>query len=104
MHLATIATALLLPFVAVAEPTITTTSTSYMTLTRTVTLMRAGTETVTYNGTTSHQPTGASTVLGTTATTTAPVVSPTINNSGSALGAANVAVVAMAGVVVAALL
>lgn len=103
MQFTTIATALLLPLLAVAQDS-TTTMTSTQYLTKTVTLSRVHTATMTYdNSTSSYLPTGTgSTTLA--SPTTEPTVSPTINNAGSALGAANVAVVAIAGVVVAALM
>lgn len=100
MHLPTILTALLLPLAAVAEEMTTTTATSYLTLTRTVTLQRA-------------QMTGVSnsTSLLPTATTISPPGSANTDatgnpadSAGSALSGANVAAAAVAGVVIAALL
>ncbi|KAK4464575.1 hypothetical protein QBC42DRAFT_284344 [Cladorrhinum samala] len=100
MQLSSIITALLLPLLAVAEETSTVTATSTVTLTRTVTLQRAqvtGLNNGTWAGTTA---TISSPV---TTTTGAPIV-PSPDNAAGALGAANVAAVAVAGVVVAAFL
>ena len=100
MQLSTIATLLLLPFLAVAQdPSSTTTCTSYMTLTKTITLQRAA-ATGASNGTTllgSPTPAGQS-----TGTASAPGSSST--NAGSSLGAANVVLAAVAGAAIAALL
>jgi len=106
MQLSAIFTALLLPLVAVATPPdgaaddyITTTLTSYQTLTQTVTLQRAALETVTAKNGTGTFTTGAPTSK---TTTTAASALPT--GGAAALGASNVAFAAMAGVIVVALL
>jgi hypothetical protein len=104
MQLSTIVTALLLPLVAVAEPPAgadftTTTLTSYVTLTQTVTLERAAIETVTAkNGTASFTTGAPSTRVTTTAASSLPT------GGAAALGSSNIAIVAIAGVVAAALL
>jgi len=112
MHLPTIVAAFLLPLLALAEePDTTVTSTSYETLTRTVTLIRNASSTVTYGNSsiTSHYSTGSPTSLSSyvtaTATSTTPAIpSVSVPGAASSLGGAHVAVMAMAGVVVAALL
>ncbi|KAK3695786.1 hypothetical protein B0T22DRAFT_438733 [Podospora appendiculata] len=122
MHFSRIASLLLLPLLAVADSTaaaadpaeITTTATTYMTLTKTITLQRAGTHTATINGTiTSLKPTisapssdlAPSTTLSFTPSNTisASIQSQTAGNAGSALSPAHVVAAAMAGVFVAAL-
>ncbi|KAK0654940.1 hypothetical protein B0T16DRAFT_383930 [Cercophora newfieldiana] len=106
MQLLTIVTALLLPLGAVANPPgvasdeyTTTTLTSYVTLTQTVTLERAAIETVTAKNGTATFTTGAPSSK---VTTTAASALPT--GGAAALGSSNVALVAIAGVVVAAFL
>jgi len=103
MQFSSIATALLLPLLAVAQDS-TTTCTSTQYLTKTVTLSRVHTATMTYNNSTaSYMPTGVISSSAVPSGTTEPTLSPTIN-AGSALDAANVAVLAVAGMVVAALI
>lgn len=112
MHIPTIVAAFLLPLLALAEEANTTvTSTSYETLTRTVTLIRNASSIVTYGNSsiTSHYSTGTPTALSSyvsaTVTPTKPgVPAPSVIGAASSLGGAHVAVMAMAGVVVAALL
>ncbi|KAH8886406.1 hypothetical protein GQ53DRAFT_828054 [Thozetella sp. PMI_491] len=110
MHLATIATALLLPLVALAEePTTTTTCTTTMTLTQTITLKRVASTTFSANATSLYNPTGsgASTTLRAPASTTtaSTTASPSVKlNGGALVGPANMAVVAIGGAVVAWLL
>jgi hypothetical protein len=105
MHLATILAALLLPLAAVAEDMTTTTSTSTLTLTQTLTLQRASMVTSIpsnianpsiFPSTTLSSPVSST-------TTEAPLVT-NDENSGSTLGAAQFAALAVAGVVAAALL
>lgn len=108
MHFSAIVAAALLPLLAVAE---TSTLTSYLTMTKTITIEKAATYTA-YNTTSSYYlptGTGAITVLsstttvpaGATKTTTSATVSPTINAAGS-LSAAKVAAAGVAGMVMAA--
>ncbi|KAK3331351.1 hypothetical protein B0H66DRAFT_95784 [Apodospora peruviana] len=103
MHLPTVASALLLPLLAVADQT-TVTSTRYQTLTKTVTLSRAAVATGYASNSTSlysTAPTVQATSTPAVPTTTSSLL-PVPTNGGSALGgAAHVAVVAMAGAVVA---
>lgn len=113
MHLPTIVAAFLLPLLALAEEADTTiTSTSYETLTRTVTLVRNASSTYAYGNSsiTGHYSTGTPTALSSyisaTATSTTPGIPSASVATGAApsLGGAHVAVMAMAGAVVAALL
>lgn len=107
MHLATIAAALLLPLLAVADdPLTTTTATMTSTQTLTVTLRRAHTVTETYgNYTSSYMPTAATTSKFATTTASASAsVSPISKNAGSSLGAAHAAVIGVAGLAMVVLL
>ncbi|KAJ9155506.1 hypothetical protein NKR23_g2085 [Pleurostoma richardsiae] len=117
MQLTTLLTAALLPLVALAQDS-TTTATSTVYLTKTIKIAKVvATTTMTYNNaTSSYMPTGtgaSSIILASTTTpseagsttSTGAVVSPSIdNNSGSSLGAAQVAIAGVAGIVVAALM
>ncbi|GAB1312507.1 hypothetical protein MFIFM68171_02717 [Madurella fahalii] len=98
MHLPTIFAALLLPLAAVAEEMTTTTATSYLTLTRTITLQRAQMTGV--SNSTGLPPTASTTLTPPGSTTTQPPAD-TTGNAGSTLGGAHVAAAAVAGVVVA---
>ncbi|KAK3372239.1 hypothetical protein B0H63DRAFT_453591 [Podospora didyma] len=106
MHFSTIITALLVPLLAVAEdPLQTTTCTSYLTLVKTITLSKAGSTTVTYtnNSTASFSATQVPTPLITppSSITAQAISKPTTTSGASVLGAAHVAVAAIAGVAVA---
>lgn len=120
MHLATLTSVLLLPFMAVSAGS-TTTAFTTTSQTKTVTIARVhtatvvnGTSTAPYSlgtGVSSYLSTANSTNLAsstaakkTSTTTTAASASTTSSSSGSALGPAHVAVAAVAGVVVAALM
>ncbi len=97
MQLSALATVLLLPLLAVAqEPTTTTTCTSYLTLTKTITLQRAAEATVASNNTATFTPTRQPT------TTSPGAAGPT--NAGSVLAPANAALAAVVGLAAAALL
>lgn len=113
MHLKTVVLAFVLPFVARAaeEPQSTVTSTTYQTLTRTVTLVRAPTLVAgaTYSNTSGVYPTNASQGFSSLPTNTATatfsgVPIPSQTGAASSLGGAQVAVMAMAGAVAAVLL
>ncbi len=86
------------------EPTGTTTCTTTQTLTKTITLKRVA-ATYAANSTSYYLPTGtgasASPYKVPTTATGAPVATKTINSGAAALGAANVAVLAVGGAVVA---
>jgi len=98
MHIAKIAAALLLPLAAVAEEPLTTvTSTSYQTLTKTITLERAAIETVGSNATVA-----LSTPTGSSKPATSTPATPT--GAASTLSGAPMALVAVAGAVFAVLL
>ncbi|KAK5655996.1 hypothetical protein OQA88_5134 [Cercophora sp. LCS_1] len=104
MQLSAILASLLLPLVAVANPSeslSTTTCTSYETLTKTITLQRAAVETVSAGSNTSVVLTTPS--AGFKPTTTAPLA-PASTGGASGLEAARLAMVAVAGVAAAALL
>ncbi|KAI0112994.1 hypothetical protein F4814DRAFT_331366 [Daldinia grandis] len=127
MQISTIVATALLPLLAVADPS---TTTSTMTMTKYVTIQKvvATSSIFSANSTTVYQPTGtisssspsfhssfysSSIALPTTTTgsdgtptTVAPTVSPTIdnNNSGASLGSAHVALAGLAGIIVAALM
>ncbi|KAL7621540.1 hypothetical protein AAE478_008865 [Parahypoxylon ruwenzoriense] len=114
MQLSSIIATALLPLLAVAE---TSTTTSTLTMTKYITIQKVATSSVfSANSTSFYSATGAvsssfvvpaTTTTGTngTPTTVAPAVSPTIdNNSGVALGSAHVALAGLAGMVVAALM
>lgn len=102
MQLSAILVSLLLPLVAAAEESLsTTTCTSYETLTKTITLQRAAVETVSAKSNTTVVLTTPS--AGFTPTTTAPL-SPASTGGASGLEAARLAMVAVAGVAAAALL
>jgi hypothetical protein len=104
MHLSALATVLLLPLAAVAaDPLSTTTCTSYLTLTKTITLERAALATVSASNSTVafSSPTASGGFR--SPTTSAPLAaSPT--GAASALDVAHVAFVAVAGAAVAAFL
>jgi carbohydrate-binding DOMON domain-containing protein len=102
MHLPTILAAVLLPLAAVAEDLTTTTSTSTLTLTKTLTLQRAA---MTAASNSSATFTSHSATLTPTSSTTSPGAATTSDqNAGSALAAAHLAALGIAGVVAAALL
>ncbi|KAI0845843.1 hypothetical protein F5Y00DRAFT_161059 [Daldinia vernicosa] len=126
MQISTIVATALLPLLAVADPS---TTTSTMTMTKYITIQKvvstssvvATSSIFSANSTSVYQPTGtisssfhsSSIALPTTTTgsdgtptTVAPTVSPTIdnNNSGASLGSAHVALAGLAGIVVAALM
>ncbi|KAF3062401.1 hypothetical protein GL218_02912 [Daldinia childiae] len=121
MQISTIVATALLPLLAVADPS---TTTSTMTMTKYITIQKVVATSSIFssaNSTSVYQPTGtisssfhsSSIALPTTTTgsdgtptTVAPTVSPTIdnNNSGASLGSAHVALAGLAGIVVAALM
>ncbi|OTA97630.1 hypothetical protein M434DRAFT_26664 [Hypoxylon sp. CO27-5] len=113
MQILTLVATALLPLLAVAE---TSTTTSTLTMTKYITIQRVATSSVYSANSTSVYPTGtgsssfvaATTTTGAdgTPTTVAPTVSPSIDNqnAGAALGSAHVALAGLAGVVVAALI
>ncbi|KAK4041510.1 hypothetical protein C8A01DRAFT_34462 [Parachaetomium inaequale] len=102
MHLPTILAAVLLPLAAVAEGLTTTTSTSTLTLTKTLTLQRAA---MTAASNSSATFTSYSATLTPASSTTSPGAAATSDkNAGSALAAAHLAALGVAGGVAAALL
>ncbi|KAI0116613.1 hypothetical protein F4776DRAFT_666367 [Hypoxylon sp. NC0597] len=113
MQISTIVATALLPLLAVAE---TSTTTSTLTMTKYITIQRVATSSVYSANSTSIFPTGTGSVSSIVATTTtgadgtpttvAPTVSPSIDNqnAGATLGSAQVALAGLAGVVVAALM
>jgi hypothetical protein len=102
MHLPTLLAALVLPLAAVADD-ITTTSYTTMTITRTVTLRRAAV-TGTSNSFASFIPSSTARLPASTTSFEQAATTTADKNAAPALGAGHVGVVAVAGVVAAALL